>query len=56
VRGTATPLFDVFRGNPAIRVNAADRFSSEFAEYSTFSAKINDLAVFGAVFKRVARY
>src|ERR1700760_4699240 len=25
-------------------------FSSEFAEYSTFSAKINDLAVFRAVF------
>jgi hypothetical protein len=38
------------------RVNAADRFSSEFAEYSTFSAKINDLAVFRAVFKRVGRY
>jgi hypothetical protein len=30
--------------------------ASEFAEYSTFSAKINDLAVFGAVFKRVTRY
>jgi hypothetical protein len=45
-----------FRGNPGDRVNAADRFSSEFAEYSAFSAKINDLAVFRAVFKRVRRY
>jgi hypothetical protein len=48
-----------FRGNPPVelrKVNAADRFSSEFAEYSTFSAKINDLAVFRAVFKRVGRY
>jgi hypothetical protein len=32
------------------RVNAADRFSSECAQYSTFSAKINDLADFRAVF------
>src|SRR5689334_17702637 len=35
-----------FRGNPPSRVNAADRFSSECAQYSTFSAKINDLADF----------
>jgi hypothetical protein len=50
VRGTATPLFDVFRGNPFERVKAADRFSSEFVEYSTNSAKINDLGVLKAVF------
>src|SRR5262249_2263977 len=41
-----------FSRNPRERVKAADRFSSECAQYSTFSAKINDLAVFRPVFGR----
>src|SRR5262249_60185534 len=41
-----------FSRKPSRRVKAADRFSSECAQYSTFSAKINDLAVFRPVFGR----
>jgi hypothetical protein len=46
VRGTATPLFDVFAETHIKGSKPLTRFSSECVQYSTFSAKINDLQDF----------
>jgi hypothetical protein len=46
VRGTTTPLFDVFAETHAKGSKRLTRFSSEYTQYSTFSGKINDLEDF----------